>query len=308
MVNSFSDDTYGHTAPLAHQPQEWQNRFVEREDMSHASLSPSSSSSSTWQAAANSTARTAHVDNRSSNNNNNHNNSRTKISCPSTPTAVYVGTTTTMPTFSSNNNDHTQNNHPLQYPQQHQQQPGGGGGGGDGGVRTFRGRPVPSKNAHLPDAVLAFKAQRQTRTAVASWTGGAVGLVVAGPIGAVAGATTAYVTAKAVGKHRERKLIQQHGGSSSYNHGDQPHQQQFQYSDFAETAGSGNTTGVVTGRDPYQWNGYDDDNNNNNSAFSANSSIHIVTPEGRTSSRDVSIPTARPVSMRDMPIHRAEAA
>ena len=90
--------------------------------------------------------------------------------------------------------------------------------------RYFNGKPVKAKHAHLPDSVLAFKADRKRRTVMATCTGGAVGLIalapVMGPFGAVIGATSAYAAAKSVGKHRERKLtehamLQQNYQSSS---------------------------------------------------------------------------------------------
>jgi hypothetical protein len=73
--------------------------------------------------------------------------------------------------------------------------------------RYFRGRPVKPKNQHLPDHVLEFKERRKLRTAAAAWTGGFVGFVSTGPIGAAVGATAAYGIAKGVGKARERRLI-----------------------------------------------------------------------------------------------------
>jgi hypothetical protein len=53
-----------------------------------------------------------------------------------------------------------------------------------------------------------FRAKRQQRTVVATVTGGAVGLVTAGPLGAVVCATGAYAAAKTVGKHREHRLLE----------------------------------------------------------------------------------------------------
>lgn len=82
----------------------------------------------------------------------------------------------------------------------------------DHSQRYFNGKPVKAKNAHLPDSVLAFKAERKRRTVMATCTGGAVGLIalgpVLGPVGAVIGATSAYAAAKTVGKHRERKITE----------------------------------------------------------------------------------------------------
>jgi hypothetical protein len=80
--------------------------------------------------------------------------------------------------------------------------------------RKFRGRIVKAKNLHLPDSILAFKEARKTRTALATYTGGMIGLVVLGPAGALIGATTAYGVAKSVGKAKERRLIRQAGLSS----------------------------------------------------------------------------------------------
>ena len=78
--------------------------------------------------------------------------------------------------------------------------------------RYFKGKPVKPKHAHLPDSVLAFKAERKRRTVMATCTGGAVGFIalgpVFGPVGAVIGATSAYAAAKTVGKHRERKITE----------------------------------------------------------------------------------------------------
>lgn len=73
--------------------------------------------------------------------------------------------------------------------------------------RYVNGRPVKPKNAHLPDEVLRFKDNRKLRTAVSTWTGGTIGLIAFGPLGAVAGATGAYAISKSVGKHREKKLL-----------------------------------------------------------------------------------------------------
>jgi hypothetical protein len=82
----------------------------------------------------------------------------------------------------------------------------------DHAQRYFNGKPVKPKHAHLPDSVLAFKAERKRRTVMATCTGGAVGLIalgpVLGPFGAVIGATSAYAAAKTVGKHRERKITE----------------------------------------------------------------------------------------------------
>ena len=72
-------------------------------------------------------------------------------------------------------------------------------------IRQY-GLVINRKNAHLPEPVLRFKQARKRRTVVATWTGGAVGLIVAGPIGAAVGAGAAYASAKSVGKTRERRL------------------------------------------------------------------------------------------------------
>jgi hypothetical protein len=72
--------------------------------------------------------------------------------------------------------------------------------------RYFKGRLVKPKNAHLPDAVLEFKERRKRRTAIATLTGGVVGMIFLGPLGGVLGATGAYAAAKTVGKRRERRL------------------------------------------------------------------------------------------------------
>jgi hypothetical protein len=77
--------------------------------------------------------------------------------------------------------------------------------------RQFRGRIVKAKNLHLPDSILAFKQARQTRTALATYTGGAIGLVVLGPVGGLICAYAAYGVAKSVGKAKERRLIRQAG-------------------------------------------------------------------------------------------------
>ena len=76
-------------------------------------------------------------------------------------------------------------------------------------IRQY-GMLINRKNAHLPEPVLQFKQARKRRTVVAAWTGGAVGLVVAGPLGAALGAGAAYASAKTVGKTRERRLEQRH--------------------------------------------------------------------------------------------------
>jgi hypothetical protein len=110
-------------------------------------------------------------------------------SSPTTPRATYVGTSTmAIP---------QQQQYSPRQQQQQQQQP-----------RIVNGRVVKAKHAHLPDAVLEFRAKRQQRTVVATVTGGAVGLVTAGPLGAVVCATGAYAAAKTVGKHREHRLLE----------------------------------------------------------------------------------------------------
>ena len=76
-------------------------------------------------------------------------------------------------------------------------------------IRQY-GMLINRKNAHLPEPVLQFKQARKRRTVVAAWTGGAVGLVVAGPLGAALGAGAAYASAKTVGKTRERRLEQRY--------------------------------------------------------------------------------------------------
>jgi len=76
-------------------------------------------------------------------------------------------------------------------------------------VRKY-GMVINRKNAHLPEPVLRFKQARKHRTAAAAWTGGLVGLVVAGPFGAAVGAGAAYASAKSVGKRRERRMEQTH--------------------------------------------------------------------------------------------------
>jgi len=76
-------------------------------------------------------------------------------------------------------------------------------------VRKY-GMIVNRKNAHLPEPVLRFKQERKRRTAAASWTGGIVGFVFGGPIGAAAGAGVAYASAKSVGKRREHKIEQRY--------------------------------------------------------------------------------------------------
>jgi hypothetical protein len=53
---------------------------------------------------------------------------------------------------------------------------------------------------------------------VATVTGGAVGLVTAGPLGAVVGATGAYAAAKTVGKHREHRLLEKCQQDSTTTH------------------------------------------------------------------------------------------
>jgi hypothetical protein len=77
--------------------------------------------------------------------------------------------------------------------------------------RFFKGRPVKTKNQHLPDHVLEFKQRRKMRTAASAWTGAVVGFVSLGPVGAVVGGTAAYGIAKGVGKVRERKLMANSG-------------------------------------------------------------------------------------------------
>lgn len=78
--------------------------------------------------------------------------------------------------------------------------------------RFFRGKPVKPKNQHLPEHVLEFKQRRKVRTVASAWTGGIIGFVSAGPLGAALGATTAYGIAKGVGKAKERRLVESSGG------------------------------------------------------------------------------------------------
>ena len=83
------------------------------------------------------------------------------------------------------------------------------------------GMIINRKHAHLPEPILRFQQQRQQRTQIAAWTGGAVGLVVAGPLGAALGAGTAYATAKTVGKQREHRMTRQwrhHNDNNNHNH------------------------------------------------------------------------------------------
>jgi hypothetical protein len=70
------------------------------------------------------------------------------------------------------------------------------------------------RNSHLPPQVLDFKDRRHGRTIASTLAGGALGALALGPPGAVVGALGAYATAKSVGKHRERRLLQ-----SSYKEG-----------------------------------------------------------------------------------------
>ena len=72
-------------------------------------------------------------------------------------------------------------------------------------IRQY-GLLVNRKKAHLPEPLLRFQQTRKRRTKVAAWTGGAVGLVVGGPLGAAVGAGAAYASAKTVGKTRERRI------------------------------------------------------------------------------------------------------
>ena len=84
------------------------------------------------------------------------------------------------------------------------------------------GMIINRKHAHLPEPILRFQQQRQQRTKMAAWTGGVVGLVVAGPLGAALGAGTAYATAKTVGTQRERRMTRQwrhhNNNHNSHNH------------------------------------------------------------------------------------------
>ena len=73
--------------------------------------------------------------------------------------------------------------------------------------RTFRGRLVKEKDAHLPDSILAYKRRRQTGTALATWACASTGLVLLGPYGAFVGGYLAYGVSKSLGKARERRLI-----------------------------------------------------------------------------------------------------
>lgn len=56
-----------------------------------------------------------------------------------------------------------------------------------------------------PKEVLKMKVQRKRMTVAAGVTGGLVGLVALGPLGAVVGATGGAVATRAIGKRRERK-------------------------------------------------------------------------------------------------------
>jgi hypothetical protein len=78
--------------------------------------------------------------------------------------------------------------------------------------RMANGRVDKSKrnNAHLPDAVLEFRAKRQRRTVAATCTGGAMGFILTGgPIATVVCAVGAFAVATTVAKHRECLLLEQ---------------------------------------------------------------------------------------------------
>lgn len=78
--------------------------------------------------------------------------------------------------------------------------------------RFFRGKPVKPKDQHLPEHVLEFKQRRKLRTIASTWTGGMIGFISAGPLGAAVGATAAYGIAKGVGKAKERRLVKSSWG------------------------------------------------------------------------------------------------
>jgi HMG (high mobility group) box len=80
--------------------------------------------------------------------------------------------------------------------------------------RIVNGRVVQAKrnNAHssLPDALMEFRARRQRRTALATCTGGAMGLfTTGGPLAAVICAVGAFAVATTVAKHRECRILEQ---------------------------------------------------------------------------------------------------
>ena len=85
------------------------------------------------------------------------------------------------------------------------------------------GMIINRKHAHLPEPILRFQQQRQQRTQMAAWTGGVVGLVVAGPLGAALGAGTAYATAKTVGKQREHRMTRQWRHHNNHNNHNNHH-------------------------------------------------------------------------------------
>jgi HMG (high mobility group) box len=94
--------------------------------------------------------------------------------------------------------------------------------------RIVNGRVVTAKrnNAHLPNAVLEFRAKRQRRTVMATCTGGAMGLIMTGgPVVAVVCAVGAYAVATTVAKHLECRLLEQclysmHSKSGNKSHED----------------------------------------------------------------------------------------
>ena len=71
----------------------------------------------------------------------------------------------------------------------------------------YQSQPVGNGFDHktYPKEVLKMKVQRKRMTIAAGVTGGLVGLVALGPLGAVVGATGGAVATRAIGKRRERK-------------------------------------------------------------------------------------------------------
>ena len=72
------------------------------------------------------------------------------------------------------------------------------------------GSDADQHDAISPDDRVRAKKQRKRRTVAAGLVGGAVGLVLLGPLGAVAGGVGSAVVTKRVGKKKERRMQQEY--------------------------------------------------------------------------------------------------
>uniref|UniRef100_A0A7S2V6T6 Uncharacterized protein n=1 Tax=Entomoneis paludosa TaxID=265537 RepID=A0A7S2V6T6_9STRA len=68
--------------------------------------------------------------------------------------------------------------------------------------------PVEGTPGQLPDKITKMKLRRKRRTIAAGVTGGVIGLVALGPVGAVAGGVGSAVATKVIGKRMERRKME----------------------------------------------------------------------------------------------------